>query len=312
MSYGRVFALILSITISLLVLVGGFNFVVDPYNVNRAVDLGLAKDQISYRGNYRLYKLQAYRNSPCPNIYLGDSRMDGLREEEVTAAAGERYFNFAYGGGTAYEILDTFWYATKYQALKNVYIGINFNLYNANPRRNLVPEAKRMLDSLPRYYLSPFVTRISFDNILYRFTGTNLRAEKPPMNKEAFWKEQLGASTEYFYRTYQYPQEIHEGLQKIVDYCKVHKIHLVFVIPPTHIDLQNRVDDFHLREAYDRYKADIRAFGCPVFDFDVDVPMNHSYEHYKDPYHADEMIRAWEIQEVWGLNHEESPFHAYN
>src|SRR5438309_758333 len=42
-----------------------------------------------------------------------------------------QYYNFAYGGAALSEIIDTFWFVQRHtRALKSVYIGINFNLYN--------------------------------------------------------------------------------------------------------------------------------------------------------------------------------------
>lgn len=280
-------------------ILGVLNYVVDPYNVNRQFELVLSKDKISYRANYRLYKMQAFANDPCENILLGDSRMNELDTGEIENRTGEKYFNFAYGGGTAYEIVDTFWYAADHVSLKRVYIGMNFNLYNTMNRSNLVTEAKRTLGKPLAYYFSLYTVKISIYNLLYKFTGINMVSEKPPMEKDAFWKKQLGESTKSFYGRYIYPEDLYNELVKIHHYCLGHGIEMVLIIPPTHVDLQNKVADYGLTEAYVKYKEDMNSLG-KVYDFDIDTEDNRNYDLYGDPYHAGKEIKENVIRVVWG------------
>lgn len=309
MEYRKSFRIMLVVALSILAVTLGMNYVIDPYDVNQAFDLGMRKDIISYRGNYRLYKMQAFKNNPCPNIYLGDSRMDGLKVAKVEAASGERWFNFAYGGGTAYEIVDTFWYAAKQEHLKKVVIGINFNLYNGSNRFNLTQEAMTTLGNPLKYYFSYTTLRMSAANLLYKCAGINLYAEKPPMDKTAFWQVQLGKSTEGFYRNWYHPDDLQQELENISDYCRDQGIELVFVFPPTHVDLQERVADFGLTEDYRNYKQEIRQLGWKVYDFDVPSALTQDAELYKDPYHADELVKDKVIETIWSpqVNQSKSP-----
>lgn len=299
MEYRKCFRIMLMVVLTILVLTFGMNYVVDPYNVNRGFDLGMRKDIISYRGNYRLYKMQAFKNNPYPNIYLGDSRMDGLDVAKVEEVSGDRWFNFAYGGGTAYEIVDTFWYAARQEHLKKVVIGINFNLYNGSNRLNLTQEAMTTLGNPLRYYLSYTTLRMSVANLMYRCVGIDLADEKPPMSKEEFWRLQLGKSTEAFYQHWCHPDDLLQELKKISDYCRGEGVELVFVFPPTHVDLQNRVIDFGLEKEYQTYKKEITQLGWKVYDFDVPINMNENSDNFNDPYHAGEYIRNFIVNTVW-------------
>ena len=295
-------AIILATFLSPLLLMGLLNYMVDPYNVNRQIDMGLSKEKISYRANYRLYKMQAFANEPCENILLGDSRIDALDTREIEEQTGQKWFNFAYGGGSAYEIIDTFWYATEYATLKRVYIGMNFNLYNAANHQNLVVEAKRILGNQLIYYFSAYTTKISLYNLCYKVFGINFVSEKPQMDKEAFWRKQLEESTKGFYGHYIYPKDLYKEMREISAYCQLHDIELVIIIPPTHVDLQNKVSDYGLMDEYIRYKKDMCTFG-KVFDFDIDNEDNRNYELYLDPYHADEELKGKVLRAIWGKQH---------
>lgn len=294
----RCLAVILAVLFLPLISLGIMNYVVDPYNVNQQFDLRLSKDKVSYRANYRLYKMQEFRRHPCENILLGDSRIDGLDTAEIERITGDTYFNFAYGGGTAYEIVDTFWYAANHVKLKRVYIGVNFNIYNASNRLDLVPEAERTLAQPLTYYFSLYTTKISLYNLCYKVLGINMVSETPTMEKSVFWKEQLGKTTKNFYGRYIYPEDLCIKFEQIRDYCREHDIELVFIIPPTHVDLQNEVASYGLTQEYARYKSDLHSFG-KVFDFDVDTSDNRDYDLYRDPYHAGKEIKEKVIHTVW-------------
>ena len=299
MEYRKSFVIMLVVALLILAVPMGINFVIDPYNVNQVFDLGMRKDIVSYRANYRLYKMQAFKNNPCPNIYLGDSRMNGLKSSKVEEVSGERWFNFAYGGGTAYEIVDTFWYAVRHEKLQKVIIGINFNLYNGSNRFNLTQEAMSTLEKPLRYYLSYTTFKISIANLQYKFTEKNMYKETPPMNKDEFWQVQLGKSTEAFYQNWSHPDDLQQELEKISEYCKDQGIELVFVIPPTHVDLQKRVADFGLEEDYRNYKLELSRLGWKVYDFDTSNEMTMDRSLFNDPYHAGDKVKDMVIKTVW-------------
>ena len=300
MEYRNNFFIMVGLPLFLVMLTAIINFIIDPYNVNSLCELKFEKEIVSYRANYRLYKMQAYKNAPCANIYLGDSRMDGLSLKAVEQVSGEKWFNFAYAGGTAYEVVDSFWYAVGKQALKKVVIGINFNLYNGNNHYNLTQEAISTIDNPVRYYVSYNTLRVSLANILYKYLGNNLYDETPNMDKEAFWQLQLGKNTEYFYCRYHHPDDLQFEFSKISNYCHENNIELVFVFPPTHSDLQHKVADFGLTEEYNRYKTEIKDLGWPVYDFDIVSDFTMDRNLYYDPYHAGDEVKNTVINTVWG------------
>lgn len=274
------------------------NFVVDPFNLNGIFNLGFRKDIISYKANYRLYKMIAFKKNPSQNILLGDSRTDHLDPQLIKKITGEDYFNFAYGGGTLYEAIETFWYAANIKKLKNVCIGINFNLYNKYNHMSLVPEATTLITKPLQYYFSPFTTKVSYYNIVFWLSGKNMRNEKPNISKKEFWQEQLGSTTRRFYVNYQYPSDIYADLRKIKKYCNIHGINLVFFIPPTHVDLQAKVGEYKLSDAYIQFKRDLCSI-TKTIDYDYPNVWTKNSNFFKDPYHFNELVMEKLINEVW-------------
>ncbi|MEL6850210.1 MAG: hypothetical protein AAFP92_16935, partial [Bacteroidota bacterium] len=105
-----------------------------------------SRKHIAFPLNYTFWKYNQYRQQPKPNILLGDSRMEALTEEQVREVSGKDYFNFAYGGGTVPEMIQTFWFASQQTQLKKVVMGLNFGRYNAFVKENRCQEAQNLLD----------------------------------------------------------------------------------------------------------------------------------------------------------------------
>jgi hypothetical protein len=296
--YKRFLWVVLAISLGGMATIFMLDFVADPFNMNGIFDFGFDKRLVSYRSNYRLYKIIEYNKQPVPNIILGDSRMEALDTRLIAEASGQNYFNFAYGGGTLYEAIDTFWYAAGMAKLKNVYIGVNFNVYNKIYSLSLVPEAVSLASRPLIYYVSPFVAKISLYNIIYRLTGLNLASERPPMSKEEFWAQRLGAATDYYYGTYIYPYDALKSLHEIMKYCEDNAIKLSLIIFPTHVELQDKVQEYGLSAEYDRYKVDLRSV-APVIDFDYPNEWTKNKQLFIDPYHFNEEIMQALIDEIW-------------
>jgi len=159
----------------------------DPYNVIRKEHdekFSELKSQISYKINYALYKLQEYNYNPTDIIVLGDSRANTLDSGLFELVTGKRSMNLAYGGGTIREIIETFWIANKIHELKQVYIGINFNLYNALNSKSRVVEANNIRESLISYLTSKYCMKSTFLILKSIAISKQIEIEKPPFSKD--------------------------------------------------------------------------------------------------------------------------------
>lgn len=259
----------------------------DPYNYYRAesfipLEVKLAT---SYKFHYPLWKCIEYKRKPVANILLGDSRTDALGSEGAWRLTGEKWYNFAYGGATVPEIVETFWYANSLTKLKKVYIGLNFNQMNAYKRMNRVTEARNIIDQPLLYPFNKTVTKAFFYNIYYGITGGDPKIGVPEMEPDSFWNFQLKSSAENYYAAFKYGSEFIDDLRKIADHCKKSGIELVIFIPPTHTDLQQRIADYGLTSENERWLRELQLF-AHVINLDVPNEFTSVRENFKDPFHT--------------------------
>lgn len=262
------------------------------------------QQQVAGRINYAIDKCVAYRNDPSPNILLGDSRIALLDAQEIAAVAGESYFNFALGGGTLAEVCDLFDFAAELAArrgrpLRHVVIGVNFSLYNGSVRGNRAPDAVALLSNPLLYLCHRDVLRAVVRCLAVQYGGASAAVERPPMSLDRFWDYQLQTTVAQTYSKYRYPTEYFARLQHISEYCRRQHVELLFLIPPTHVDLQRRAADFGLTAAEERFRADLASLGR-VIDFDYPSELTTNRAEYGDPFHGNQRVRTQVIQEVWG------------
>jgi len=272
---------------------------VDPFNyfgISHIVDDKI-KRETSLKLHPPLWKSVAFRRCPAPNILLGDSRMDRVQVDKVKRLTGEAYSNLAYGGGTIPEIIGTFWYVARSVRLERVYIGVNFNLYNSFNSRDRWEETESMLQNPLYYFVNTTVLKALWYNVYCSLTRKSAHIGEPAMSFDSFWRYQLVTVTPDFYARYQYPSDYRKDLEKIAEYCRAHGISLVFIIPPTHVDLQREVSAYGLLAEERRFKDDLKALAKTV-DLDYDCEFSRDRKNFIDPYHvaSDSII----LEEVWG------------
>ncbi len=275
---------------------------IDPYNLTRPEQnevLRALKLKVSYRLNYPLYGLQEYSYSPSAIVVLGDSRTNNLKSEVFERYTKQRTVNLAYGGGTLPEIIDTFWEVNKYGGLRRVYIGINFNLYNEEINFSRVPEANQLRGSLISYLFSSYCLKSTLRICASLITGQIPEMEKPPVSSEDFWRYQLDVAANNFYRHYTYPQRYFDELSRISRYCSENSIKLVFFIPPSHIELQNKVKEFGLEDEEQTFLADLSSLG-DVYNFDYPNTLTENKENFLDPFHFVGWVGEVVVKEIVG------------
>ncbi len=265
---------------------------VDPFNIFddfKQSKWDKLKKEVAGKINYPLYKLVEFQRQPTNIIILGDSRADKLNSNYIKKLTGQETANLSYGGGTLQEIIHTFWEANHLSSLKQVFIGINFNLYNDTNKRDRVEEAIILKNSYIRYLFSSYCLKSTFLILKASLFNKKPNIEKPPMNKEAFWKYQLEFSVKNFYAKYIYPKDYYQELSRISEYCTANGIKLKFFIPPTHIDLQNKIKDFNLEKEEIRFKSDLKKLG-EVIDFDFPNEITLIKRNFTDPFHFNDTI----------------------
>jgi len=148
-----------------------FNLVIDPYNVNKLFNLGMNKEKISLKAHYPLWKMSNYPKDTATTLILGDSRALALKDKYWQQLKVDEAYNFAYGGATIHEIVDTVEYLKKSPKVKTLIIGIQLRSFSPLFKKgmNRVPEAIRLLDDPVQYYSNGFVTEVSWQQVEKRY-----------------------------------------------------------------------------------------------------------------------------------------------
>lgn len=282
-------------------LYGVFITIIDPYNyfsLPSPVNDGLKKE-ISFKLNYAMWKMLDYRKAPQNSILLGDSRMMAMDETRITEISGIDFYNLAYGGGSLKEALATFWFADGLGNLENVYIGLDLNSYNASDNKDRVSEVLAALNN-PLLYISNTNTLLSAYRLLKAsLSGKPTKIGTPKGDKMTFWRKQLEVTARVYFANYRDPLEYRKGFKDLSVYCREKGINLVFIIFPSHMDLQDKISHYGLEEDNSTFRKDLASFGL-VYDFAWDNEVTRDWERFKDPYHFTQDVEDSIIRTVWG------------
>lgn len=283
--YLQIFLLALGLALGFVCAV---NALIDPFGYRPAALLPIEQAALSEHSHNRLYRLAQFRNSPKSIIVLGDSRAKNLKPSDFSEL-GVDVANLAYGGGTLYEAIDTFWFVNKIQRPTHVILGLPFNLWSEANSFNQVTEAKSILDDPLHYYLNYYVFGISLRNLWRNLIGNTTIGYQPPASRSAFWARQLSTGIGNFYGRWREPMKLRQEFDRMVQYCHEHDIQLTIVIPPTHVDLQKKVADYNLTHAYQAYLQTM-AGSATLLNFDEVNSMTADAANFGDPFHANQQV----------------------
>lgn len=257
------------------------------------------KESISLPLNYPMWKMVAFRRKPVSNILLGDSRMMSVDPEVIEEVSGQEFFNFAYGGGSLREAIDTFWFAAGRTRLDKACFGINLNNYSSYDNKDRVTEVSAILDNPLLYLVNLNVLDASWKLVWSRVSGNPVRIGRPPESREQFWRHQIDVVTREMLTNYRYPTEYHGKLMEIRDYCLEEGIALSFLVFPGHRELQDQVKIHGLEDAQARMLKDLAGLGR-VYNFDLENEITADRGNYTDPYHFDRKVMRTIVEGAWG------------
>lgn len=280
-----------------------FIYLADPFNFLRESSIisNQVKMRTAYPLNYCLWKMPVFTKQPQPNLLLGDSRMDAVTSERVKELTGENYFNLAYGGATLREIISSFWFASRHTRLHRVYIGLDFNLYTDYEQLDRTAEVLTIESAPACYFINRTVLRAALYGVAGQWLHYDPKIGAIAVDRDAFWRFQIGPTTAGFYVRHVYPTKYHAKLLEIARSMKSRGEELVFVIFPTHVELQNRVKDFGLEDEYIRFKRDVGSLAT-TYDFDYPNELTANKDNFSDPYHCRHECVDEIVREVWSGN----------
>ena len=73
-------------------------------------------------------------------------------------------------------------------------------------------------------------------------------------------------------------------MKRISNYCEANNIKLILFIPPTHVDLQQKIKHYKLADMNRKFKSDLASIG-DLYDFDYPNQYTRDPENFSDPFH---------------------------
>lgn len=301
------------IFISPFIILIAIEMIIDPFNyfsAEKDKSLHELKNNLARKTNTYLYRLIEFERDPSKIIILGDSRAQRLMPEFFEEVDGNRVVNLAAGAGSLQDVIKIFWDLTSRNRLDKVYIGIGIEGYSGTLLKDRVSAALEVKNSVPLYLMNKFTVENSMLILKARVFNQAVELQNPPFSREEFWQYEL-RQEERFLRDYSYPQNYYNELKKISDYCAKNKIQLIFVICPTHTELQAKVNDFKLNKEYEKFLADIKTFG-DVYDFNWPNVITENKNSFLDPLHCIDSVSRIMAKEMILNKPEYSRYSKFN
>ncbi|WP_428525809.1 hypothetical protein [Roseibium sp.] len=349
----KLYTAALTLTACLALAPVAFNGVVDAYNHNQIVDLGLDKTEISVKAHYPLYKMIEYPRIKAPTVVLGDSRARALQDKYWQELGRDDVYNFAYGGATVFEIYDTFQYLKENAELETLIVSLPLRSMDARFKggMNRVPEAISLANDPFGYYTNWFVAKIGWallqDRYPHVFDAVEKLALSPVSEAKAaelsgletlsvdalldpalcdecilqtpngtlilpavyhgrglglghwarYWPDiaidrdlpslfakQVGTNGAADWRRFKQSEDLWAMVEEIAAWCDQNDVELIFFIPPTISEMQQRINDFGLAAANHKFRDRLSKL-APIVDMDFDTDFTRDLKNFTDAYH---------------------------
>ena len=287
---GCVFLLPALAWICIVIVVDPFNY----FNISNLISTN-AKEKSAQQLNSLLYNTVNFKNNPTNSIIIGDSRIRKLPVERIKELTGDGYYSMHSNAAKLNEIIDLFWFCTTHAELKNVLIGINFNLFNEYAYANRVADVKELIDNPFIYIFNSNTAETVYLSLKNEFFGIK---EKQPKDRDKWWEYNIQIIAKNHYSKYKYPEGVLARLQEMSDYCNEHKINLKLLIVPIHEEFHNRLVYYELSAEEERFKNDISAIGT-VIDFDYPNSITNNKVCFGDPLHTTDSVSRIIVDEIF-------------
>jgi hypothetical protein len=269
----RFVTLALGVAGALVVAIGLFNYLVDPYGLYGHNHLGI------YISAEREFKASQVKRYPHDALLVGNSRMAMI---PVQGLKDLRFFNAGLGGGTAEEAYYFLYHFAHNQKL--VILGIELGQGDPFPLQGDI-FAPRTLTYVLNNLLNLKTVEYSVRTIYSHFTGVpvTLRAdgsfdakpwfdrwEKPDPAHLAFVVEKLGQGYWHYTGNSKQPMTFYS---KIADILRERGITCVVVVPPLYEAVAGRLRDPSTVAKYQGWRARLKA----IFPLVVDLSVSPTY-----------------------------------
>lgn len=241
-------------------------------------------------------------------VIFGDSRMANLDIDYINELTGENYTRLAYGGAQLGDSIDMFWLATNYCKLEKVIFGVNFYTSKGtqidNPDsqfQKAVPYANNVFRFATNmnYWLKALANlKHKVMNPIFSALGKPERMvfpENPPKDviipepeigqKWRLDMEEYSDSIQIGMQDYDFQDATYNALQEVIDYCNENNIDLIFVLPPVHDVIYERVVEVNNMQDDLRGIKEFLYERATVYDFEIRSDFTASQDTFYDGFH---------------------------
>jgi len=274
------------------------NFIIDPYGVFSSERRSGKIAQLIERTHYPLWKLADYQKNQNDIFILGDSRARALQEKYWNELGQLRVVNLAYGGGTIPEVYSTFQIIKHDPGLQTLVIGIQLRSFDEDHKKgmNRVPEAARLVTAPLEYLKNWTVVKTSLqvfreENQLSASAHASTRilpkkfSVQVERNGRADWQE------------FHFSKKYWQMLTEIGVWAKTNNKKLIFVIPPTIVEMQETIVDAGLVKQNNALRNALAGLGL-VLDFDIAGELTYTLENFNDAYHFNSKVGRMIVGEI--------------
>jgi hypothetical protein len=314
-----------------MLLVGLFNYTIDPYDVLKSPTIeGVNYSKPDKLKNTRIFKAVDIINIKPVTIFLGSSRTDyGLDPQHPALNNSQPAYNSAIGAASPYEMLAYLKHAIANQKdLKLVVVGLDdfmFNELNGRNDRNLDKRlgisSFKIQDAI-EFLFSFDVLSASIETLQSNLTNPNYLSYNPdgrlnlrPLdkNKEAT-KYRFGINLEVYFKSfpeYKFSTVFLNDFREVVELCRKKNIELKVFISPAHITQLEAIRMAGNWQMFEKMKRELVKI-TPVWDFSgynsvTSEPLTNKIENYLDSSHYRKEIGDLILNRIFNYHQDRVP-----
>jgi len=284
-------------------------YFVDPYEVFRTGELSKTRKEKAEKAHYPLWKFAHY-DKTAELVVLGDSRARALRDKYWAEYGSVPAFNFAYGGGTIPEIYATFQSIKNDPKLKTLIVGIQLRSFDETHKDGLnrVPEAVETLllpdvcfgCELPqkgRVFDAPHYSKgpnLGLGRGSRHIFSSSRSLQELPKKFERQVRKNAGSD----WKGFRFSTRYLRMLKEISSWADARSDRqLIFVIPPTIVEMQGTIDAYGLSELNLSFRQKLARL-APVVDLDFPNRLTREIHNFSDAYHFNSKVARRIVGEI--------------
>jgi len=291
-----------------------FIVLVDPYNYFGDSFKTKNKLEISKTNNEALYQILNLKNKQYERVLIGDSRIGSLNSKYINNKFKLEFQKVVLPAAKLNEIFDLAYFVNDNKNIKEIIIGMNFNMFNEFAYSSRVSEILNIYEK-PLHYIFNFnIFKLSIKILNTHLFNLDINNSKPNTSKDEFWSQHLNTKSIWQYSRYKYPQKYVDAISEFDNYCLENNIQLTIILFPHHFDDIQVLNRYKLLDDKKRFYAFLGDLDALVVNYDYYNKYILDKDNFNDPVHYNADIGKIIIDEIftnsfeWGVINKDKDF----